>query len=163
MLRGLSFNRERLSEAASDEMLAATDVADLLVRRGVPFREAHGIVAGLVRRAVDMLGIREELLRRPVQVAGSPRRNSRSPMATMATDGNRDDVAERSLVGLMLPRLPVICRCPLGAAESVIGVAMRRMLRQKPAKGYHVAARASSQCAESLGCTDRWFYRCLPC
>jgi len=56
----------------------------------------------LVRRAVDMLGIREELLRRPVQVAGSPHRNSRSPMATMATDGNRDDVAERSLVGLML-------------------------------------------------------------
>ena len=39
--------------AASDEMLAATDVADLLVKQGVPFREAHGIVAGLVRRAVD--------------------------------------------------------------------------------------------------------------
>ena len=53
MLRGLSFNRERLSAAASDEMLAATDVADLLVRRGVPFREAHGIVGGLVRRAVE--------------------------------------------------------------------------------------------------------------
>ncbi|HET6865493.1 MAG TPA: hypothetical protein VFH80_06200 [Solirubrobacteraceae bacterium] len=34
-------------------MLAATDVADLLVRRGVPFREAHGIVAGVVRRAID--------------------------------------------------------------------------------------------------------------
>ena len=29
--------------------IAATDIADLLVRRGVPFREAHGIVAGLVR------------------------------------------------------------------------------------------------------------------
>ena len=27
-------------------MLAATDVADLLVKQGVPFREAHGIVAG---------------------------------------------------------------------------------------------------------------------
>ena len=31
----------------------ATTVADLLVRRGVPFREAHGIVAGLVRRALE--------------------------------------------------------------------------------------------------------------
>ncbi len=32
----------------------ATDVADLLlVRLGVPFRQAHGIVAGLVRTAVD--------------------------------------------------------------------------------------------------------------
>jgi argininosuccinate lyase len=34
-------------------MIAATDVADLLVRRGVPFRECHGIVAGLVRAAVE--------------------------------------------------------------------------------------------------------------
>jgi argininosuccinate lyase len=34
-------------------MLAATDVADLLVRRGIPFREAHGIVGGLVRHALD--------------------------------------------------------------------------------------------------------------
>ena len=39
--------------AAADELLAATDVADLLVRRGVPFRESHGIVAGLVRHAVE--------------------------------------------------------------------------------------------------------------
>src|SRR4051794_14458206 len=35
-----TFHRERLGEAASDQLLAATDVADLLVRRGVPFREA---------------------------------------------------------------------------------------------------------------------------
>ena len=34
-------------------MIAATDVADLLVRRGVPFRQSHGIVAGLVREAVE--------------------------------------------------------------------------------------------------------------
>jgi argininosuccinate lyase len=53
MLRGIEFRRERLSEAAADEMLGATDVADLLVRRGVPFREAHGIVGGLVRHALD--------------------------------------------------------------------------------------------------------------
>ena len=32
-----------------DEMVAATDVADLLVRKGMPFREAHGVVGGLVR------------------------------------------------------------------------------------------------------------------
>ncbi len=56
----------------------------------------------LVRRAVDMLGIREELLRRPAPVAGLPRRDSRSAMATTGTEGNRDDVAERSLVSLML-------------------------------------------------------------
>ena len=50
LLAGLSFDRERLAAAAGDEMVAATDVADLLVRRGMPFREAHGVVGGLVRR-----------------------------------------------------------------------------------------------------------------
>jgi argininosuccinate lyase len=53
MLDGLEFDRERMAAASADEMLAATDVADLLVRRGVPFREAHGIVGGVVRAAVD--------------------------------------------------------------------------------------------------------------
>jgi argininosuccinate lyase len=53
MLGGIVFNRERLAAAASDELIAATDVADLLVRRGVPFRQAHGVVAGLVREAVE--------------------------------------------------------------------------------------------------------------
>ncbi len=53
MLSGIAFRRDRLADAASDEMIAATDVADLLVRRGVPFRQSHGIVAGLVRSAVS--------------------------------------------------------------------------------------------------------------
>jgi argininosuccinate lyase len=53
MIAGVSFSRERLREAAADELIAATDVADLLVRLGVPFREAHGVVAGLVRTAID--------------------------------------------------------------------------------------------------------------
>ena len=53
MLGSIAFERERLAQAASDEFLAATDVADLLVRRGVPFRQAHGVVAGLVRTAVQ--------------------------------------------------------------------------------------------------------------
>jgi argininosuccinate lyase len=53
MLGSVTFRRERLEAAASDEFLAATDVADLLVRRGLPFREAHGVVAGLVRTALE--------------------------------------------------------------------------------------------------------------
>jgi argininosuccinate lyase len=53
MVSGVTFHRDRLEAAASDELIAATDVADLLVRRGMPFREAHGVVASLVRIAVD--------------------------------------------------------------------------------------------------------------
>ena len=49
MLAGIEFDRERLAGRGGDEMLAATEIADLLVAEGVPFREAHGIVGGLVR------------------------------------------------------------------------------------------------------------------
>ncbi|MGZ6036865.1 MAG: argininosuccinate lyase, partial [Myxococcaceae bacterium] len=53
MLAGASFDRDAMRSAAADELVAATDVADLLVRLGRPFREAHGIVAGLVRGALE--------------------------------------------------------------------------------------------------------------
>ncbi|HEY5052632.1 MAG TPA: argininosuccinate lyase, partial [Solirubrobacterales bacterium] len=53
MLAGIAFDRERMETASGDEMLAATEIADLLVRHGVPFREAHGVVGGLVRDAVE--------------------------------------------------------------------------------------------------------------
>ncbi len=53
MIAGMTFRREALATASGDEMIAAVDIADLLVRRGVPFRSAHGVVATLVRVAVD--------------------------------------------------------------------------------------------------------------
>jgi argininosuccinate lyase len=53
MLAGISFDRERMEAAAADEMVAATDIADLLVRRGMPFRESHAVVGGLVRHALE--------------------------------------------------------------------------------------------------------------
>ena len=53
MLATATFHRERMADAASDELIAATDIADLLVKRGTPFREAHGVIAGLVREAVE--------------------------------------------------------------------------------------------------------------
>jgi argininosuccinate lyase len=53
MVAGARFRRERMAGAAADELIAATDLADLLVKRGTPFREAHGVIAGLVREAVS--------------------------------------------------------------------------------------------------------------
>jgi argininosuccinate lyase len=52
MIAGAAFDRDRMAAAAADDLIAATDIADLYVRRGMPFREAHGIVGGLVREAV---------------------------------------------------------------------------------------------------------------
>ena len=51
VLDGLTLNRPRAESAASG-LLLATDASDYLVGRGVPFRRAHEIVAGLVRRLV---------------------------------------------------------------------------------------------------------------
>ena len=53
MVAGARFARERMREAAADELIAATDIADLMVTLDVPFREAHGAVAGLVRDALE--------------------------------------------------------------------------------------------------------------
>ncbi|HSJ23998.1 MAG TPA: argininosuccinate lyase [Longimicrobiales bacterium] len=48
---GMRFREEVLAAALADEALLATDLADELVRRGVPFREAHGAVGRLLRSA----------------------------------------------------------------------------------------------------------------
>jgi argininosuccinate lyase len=48
---GLTLDRERAAAAASG-LLLATDVADYLVGRGVPFRRAHEIVGALVRQLI---------------------------------------------------------------------------------------------------------------
>ncbi len=71
MLGGITFRADRLAAAASDELLAATDIADLLVRRGLPFREAHGVVAALVATALAQ-GKRLSQLSRAELAAQSP-------------------------------------------------------------------------------------------
>jgi argininosuccinate lyase len=48
MLRNLSFNREEMKKEASLGFSTATDVAEYLVKLGIPFREAHSIVGRLV-------------------------------------------------------------------------------------------------------------------
>jgi argininosuccinate lyase len=50
-LAGTKVNRARCAAAVADPGLLATDLADWLVLRGVPFREAHHIVGGLVAAA----------------------------------------------------------------------------------------------------------------
>jgi len=66
MIAGVKFRRERMREAAGDELVAATDLADLLVRVGIPFREAHRAVAGLVRAALDSGRALSELSREQI-------------------------------------------------------------------------------------------------
>ncbi len=53
MLRSLKLRPDRMAASLGDELLA-TDLADFLVRRGVPFRESHHIVGRVVRRAEEV-------------------------------------------------------------------------------------------------------------
>jgi argininosuccinate lyase len=52
VVAGLALNRS-VTTAAASGLLLATDVADYLVAKGVPFRDAHEIVGALVRRLVQ--------------------------------------------------------------------------------------------------------------
>ena len=67
MMKGLIVRPERMRQAASEGFATATDLADYLVRRGTPFREAHEAVARAVRaaaaRGVDLPGLSLEELR----------------------------------------------------------------------------------------------------
>ena len=51
MLPGLRFNLDRMRESAGQGFSLATDIADYLVKKGMPFRSAHEVVGGLVREA----------------------------------------------------------------------------------------------------------------
>jgi argininosuccinate lyase len=52
MLPQLKFNRAKMKAAADDANLLATDLAEYLVKKGTPFREAHEIVGRVVSAAI---------------------------------------------------------------------------------------------------------------
>jgi argininosuccinate lyase len=52
MVATTTFRTERMAQAADGSTAGATDLAEHLVTKGVPFRDAHAIVGGVVREAV---------------------------------------------------------------------------------------------------------------
>ncbi|MEL6982969.1 MAG: argininosuccinate lyase [Actinomycetota bacterium] len=53
MLATAGFNLDTMADAADDQAALATDLAEILVETGTPFREAHGIVGALVRQSLE--------------------------------------------------------------------------------------------------------------
>jgi argininosuccinate lyase len=51
MLPELKINRERMQAAVSDPNLLATDLAEYLVKKGMPFRKAHAIIGNIVAQS----------------------------------------------------------------------------------------------------------------
>ncbi len=53
MMATVSFNKDVMEESARRGFTNATDAADYLVKKGVPFRDAHSVVGRLVLKCVD--------------------------------------------------------------------------------------------------------------
>ncbi len=54
VLRNISVNKERALVSAASGYMNATELADYLVRKGIPFREAHETVGKIVMRAIEL-------------------------------------------------------------------------------------------------------------
>jgi argininosuccinate lyase len=61
MLPRIKVKKERMAEAALGGLTLATDVADYLVEKGLPFRQAHGVVGRIVRHCLQQEKSLEEL------------------------------------------------------------------------------------------------------
>ena len=53
LVKTIKINTERISQAMKTDYMLATDLADYLVKKGMPFREAHGVVAKLSKYALS--------------------------------------------------------------------------------------------------------------
>lgn len=53
MLKSTTFNKDKMKKSATGGFTNATDAADYLVNKGVPFRDAHGIIGQLVLYAIS--------------------------------------------------------------------------------------------------------------
>jgi argininosuccinate lyase len=53
LILAINFHTDRMQAAVAEGFLNATDLADYLVTKGIPFREAHEIVGRIVRHCLD--------------------------------------------------------------------------------------------------------------
>ncbi|MBO5525455.1 MAG: argininosuccinate lyase [Clostridia bacterium] len=53
MLKNITLKSKRMEEAAGSEFTTATDIADYLAKRGVPFRNAHAVTGKIVRHCIE--------------------------------------------------------------------------------------------------------------
>ena len=66
MLETIEFKADAMKASADSPFAAATDLAEYLVRGGMPFRDSHAVVGNIVRRAIDDgLDMRELVLAEP--------------------------------------------------------------------------------------------------
>jgi argininosuccinate lyase len=94
MVPKLRFDEARMSEFASRGYSTATDVAEYLVRRGVPFREAHEVTGRLVAYCIKSGKELHEL-----SLAGFRKHSPRFDKGVFACIGAEDSVSSRNSEG----------------------------------------------------------------
>jgi argininosuccinate lyase len=128
MIGGATWRTERLAAAADDPLIAATDLADHLAQRGVPFRQAHEIVGRIVRSAESSnrglsdfsleelrsfspvfessaVGLRAEQMVQARRVVGGP---APEQVAAQLRAANERTAATRAWVAEYAARLPTL-------------------------------------------------------
>jgi DNA primase len=109
-----SWLKQRFGMSLEGKSQIASEVSRFLAKVSNPIE-----MDLLVRRAVDTLGVREEVLRRRPEAMTDRSFGSRVPPGALPTTASpiRDDIAERSLVSLML-RFPAVLRVVEQQAEA---------------------------------------------
>ena len=154
IVRVLRFKQREMRAAASDPGLLATDVAEYLVVRGMPFRAAHQLVGAAVRRTldegrtlrdisaaewremtdlaqddiVDLFDIDTALPRRELPGAPGPRMVSRQLVRAATL------VAKTRRVVTVLARQPIATK-EVGAAVGAASPSGREAARRSPRRG----------------------------
>ncbi|RMF24036.1 MAG: argininosuccinate lyase [Deltaproteobacteria bacterium] len=107
LMRSLEFDRRRMAAAAADGFLLATDIAEYLVARGIPFRRAHEITGRIVRWCLD---------------------HDTDPTKLSAEElGRFSDAFEDDIARLLTPQRAIARRKAIGGTS---GANLRRRLRR---------------------------------
>lgn len=111
MIPSITVRRDAMARALREGFMEATDLADYLVRKGVPFREAHGIIGRIVRRCIEL----------GVTLAELPPEEYRLHCAAFGTD-LRDAISPEAIVAQR--------NTPGGTAPARVRAALRKARRR---------------------------------
>ena len=105
MIASLTFRTDRMRRAAGENFATATDLADYLVKKGLPFRQAHGVVGKIVRfcetEGKELDGLSSVELRRFSPLLQDDAKDALTVEASLraraATGGTAPEAVRRSL------------------------------------------------------------------
>ena len=119
MISTATFNEDVMRRACDRGYLAATDVADYLAKRGMPFREAHAVVGHLVlvceKRGCDLVDLTSEDFKQASDLFGDDIAGAldiESIVAARTTEGGTSPKAVAQQLKL--------CRTAIVAAEAML-------------------------------------------